>query len=52
MRLCSFHDDGVVRVGILFEGKVFTIEEINRELGTTFSTSLAALIRNESGASA
>lgn len=47
MRLCSFHDGDVVRVGILFEGKVFTIEEVNRELGTTFSTCMAALIKNE-----
>jgi 2-keto-4-pentenoate hydratase/2-oxohepta-3-ene-1,7-dioic acid hydratase in catechol pathway len=47
MRLCSFPDGSVVRVGIFFHGRVFTIEEVNRELGTTFSTSMSALIRNE-----
>ena len=47
MRLCSFHEGEVVRVGILIEGKVCTIDEINRELGTTYSASMAALIRNE-----
>lgn len=47
MRLCTFRDGDAVRVGILIEGRVFTIEEINRELGTTFSTSMAALIAKE-----
>jgi 2-keto-4-pentenoate hydratase/2-oxohepta-3-ene-1,7-dioic acid hydratase in catechol pathway len=46
MRLCSFYEADVLRVGILFEGRVFTIEEVNGELGTTFSTSMAALIEN------
>lgn len=47
MRLCSVYDGDLLRVGILFEGRVVTIDELNRELGTTFSTSMAALIKNE-----
>lgn len=43
MRLCSFHDGDVVRVGILFEGKVFTIEEISIEVYSVYSC--AAVIR-------
>jgi 2-keto-4-pentenoate hydratase/2-oxohepta-3-ene-1,7-dioic acid hydratase in catechol pathway len=47
MRLCAFRDGDTLRTGVLIAGKVCTVEEINRELGTTFSTSMSALIRNE-----
>jgi 2-keto-4-pentenoate hydratase/2-oxohepta-3-ene-1,7-dioic acid hydratase in catechol pathway len=47
MRLCSFDDGGTIRTGVLVDGKVCTIEELNSELGTRFPPTLSALIRNQ-----
>jgi 2-keto-4-pentenoate hydratase/2-oxohepta-3-ene-1,7-dioic acid hydratase in catechol pathway len=47
MRLCSFREGNTVRTGILVEGKVFTVDEVNAALGTAYSPSLSDLIRNE-----